>query len=139
MDQPSANNISVIDKIIRHMPATTLAPGPTVSSQNPKAALRRCCAAWKRSFNAYLDDPGVDENRGEYSAGLYAAKAYRNAMPVLIGLDGVRDFVACLAHGILIGAIEPEISGHLIYAAQIALRTAMAVTPDTLRPQLLKP
>jgi hypothetical protein len=52
-------------------PATTLAPGPTLSSSGSKAALRRCCAA----------------------------------------------------HGILIGAIDANKSGQLLYAAQVALGT----------------
>jgi hypothetical protein len=42
-------------------------------------------------------------------------------MPLLSGVDGVRDFIACTAHGILIGAIPPESSGQVLYAAQVAL------------------
>ena len=34
-----------------------------------------------------------------------AGEAYCNAMPMLVGYEGVRDFLACAAHGILIGAI----------------------------------
>jgi hypothetical protein len=42
-------------------------------------------------------------------------------MPLPVGYEGVRDFIACAAHGILIGAIPPEKSGQLLYAAQVAL------------------
>jgi hypothetical protein len=44
-------------------------------------------------------------------------------MPMLAGYEGIRDFVACAAHGILIGAIPPERGGQLLYAAQVALNT----------------
>jgi hypothetical protein len=56
---------------------------------------------------------------------IFAAKdasvAYCNAMPMLAGQDGVRDFLACVAHGILIGAIPKEKSGHLLAAARVTL------------------
>ena len=47
--------------------------------------------------------------------------AYCGAMPMLASYEGIRDFVACAAHGILIGAIPAERSGQLLYAAQVAL------------------
>jgi len=52
-----------------------------------------------------------------------ASVAYRNAMPLLAGYEGARDFVACVAHGILIGAIPENKAGQLLYAAQVALAT----------------
>jgi hypothetical protein len=42
-------------------------------------------------------------------------------MPQLSGRESIRDFIACTAHGILIGAIPPQQSGQLLYAAQVAL------------------
>ena len=53
-----------------------------------------------------------------------ADKAYCRAMPVLAGYDGVRNFTACVAHGILIGTIKESDSTKLLYAAQIALAIA---------------
>jgi hypothetical protein len=52
-----------------------------------------------------------------------AGEAYCNAMPMLVGYEGVRDFLACAAHGILIGAIPQDRAGKLLYAAQVALGT----------------
>jgi hypothetical protein len=52
-----------------------------------------------------------------------AAKAYRNAMPLLFGYESIRDFIACTAPGLLIGAIEGSQSSKLLYAAQVALAT----------------
>jgi hypothetical protein len=105
-------------------PATlnVLAPSLTTSSRigSPRAAIRRCCAAWQRAFDAYLyKDEGLRAN--EYLAADHAGAAYRNAMPVLSGRDGIRNFIACAAHGILMGAIPENRGGQLLYAAQVAM------------------
>jgi hypothetical protein len=42
-------------------------------------------------------------------------------MPAPDSLDNIRDFIACTAHGILIGAIPAERSSQLLCAAQVAL------------------
>jgi hypothetical protein len=125
-----------VDAALAYIPnSTTLAPGPGFGPDpkpsSPKAALRRCCAAWQRAFNAYMD-----ANKGDDIDKIFAAtdagEAYRNAMPMLAGYEGVRDFVACAAHGILIGAIPPAKSGQLLYAAQVALAT-LHLEPRTAR------
>jgi hypothetical protein len=41
-------------------------------------------------------------------------------MPSLTGEQNIRDFIACVAHGILLQAIEEKNGGKLLYAAQIA-------------------
>ena len=103
--------------------STTLAPGPASAPSNPKAALRRCCAAWQRAFNAYMKDADPENSMESTWAAKDASVAYRNAMPLLAGYEGARDFVACVAHGILIGAIPENNAGQLLYAAQVALAT----------------
>jgi len=110
---------------IEHNPAaTTLEPGPGPAPTSAKAALRRCCTAWQRAFNASMEDaPGGGSELDEVFAAKDAAVAYCNAMPLLATHEGVRDFVACAAHGILIGAIPPEKSSRLFQAAQVALAT----------------
>ena len=104
--------------------ATTLAPGPLTSTtakpSSPKAALRRCCAAWQRAFDAYMSTRKGD-NLDKIFATKPAAEAYCNAMPMLAGYEGIRDFITCTAHGILIGAIPKDRGGQLLYAAQVAL------------------
>ena len=99
-------------------PAPRLKPDPI----NARPAVRRCMAAWRRSFNAYMED-----SDGNHTDKIFAAneadKAYCNAMPLLSGYESIRDFIACTAHGILIGAIPPQKSGHILYAAQVALST----------------
>jgi hypothetical protein len=100
--------------------ATSLDPGPSSRPSNPKAALRRCNAAWQRVFDAYMETADPDDSSEKIWAANQAATAYCNAMPMLSGFEGIRDFIACAAHGILIGAIRNEKSGQLLYAAQVA-------------------
>ncbi len=105
-----------------HSPEPASAPAPTPEPTHARPALRRCCAAYRRAFNAYMeasDGDSYDKMKAAGEGGL----AYRNAMPLLSDYEGIRDFIACTAHGILIGAIPPERSGHLLYAAQVALAT----------------
>lgn len=40
--------------------------------------------------------------------------------PPLSGADNIRDFIACVAHGMLIAAIEGPAGARLLYAAQVA-------------------
>jgi hypothetical protein len=103
------------------LPTTTPDPRPT----NPKTAVRRCCAAWKRAFDAH-----VTEHDNKAWAARPAAEAYCNAMPMLSGYEGVRDFIACAAHGILINAIPQDRTSQLLYAAQVAL-AALRHAPKT--------
>ena len=107
-------------------PNKTLEPGPAQHPAGPKAALRHCCVAWKRAFKAYMEDPNADVPGDELFASKDAGEAYRNAMPLLVGYNGARDFIACAAHGILIGAIPKEDSGQILYAAQVALSIAQS-------------
>ena len=117
---------------ISHVPnSTTLAPGPGVKPSSPKAALRRCCAAWQRAFDAYIEEEGDGDSMDEIFAAKPAGVAYRNAMPMLVGYDGIRDFIACAAHGILIGAIPRDKGSQLLSAARVALadRPASRASP----------
>jgi hypothetical protein len=63
-----------------------------------------------------------------------AGTAYRNAMPMLAGYEGIRDFIACAAHGILNDAIPLNKSTKLLYAAQVALN-ALHFEPKQANPQ----
>jgi hypothetical protein len=120
-------------------PSTTLAPGPGAGGRNPKAAIRRCLAAWQSGYKASQKKSGRYDDDDIFAA-QDAGNCYCNAMPILSGQDGVRDFIACAAHGILIGAISPERSGQILYAAQVALsivqseRKSKSTTPETPTP-----
>jgi hypothetical protein len=91
-----------------------------LSKSNPalsNAAVARCCKAWKRVYRA----EGAED---EYDAPRKAAEAYRAALPPLTSRENCRDFIACIAQGMLLGAIEEKDGGKLLYAAQIALSAA---------------
>jgi hypothetical protein len=45
-------------------------------------------------------------------------------MPPLSTRASCRDFIACVAQGILLGAISEKDGGKLLYAAQVALAAA---------------
>jgi hypothetical protein len=84
--------------------------------ENP--AIARCYTAWQRVYQA-------EKAKGEHwiEASRKAGLAYRKAMPSLSGQENIPDFVACVAHGMLIGAIEGKNGTKLLYAAQVALST----------------
>lgn len=112
-------------------------PAPLASSNNstqPSAqngpatgnlAVVRCLETYERAFKARLAKDG-----NQFSAATYAGRLYRAAMPAPSGRDGIRDFIACVAHGVLIGAIDAKDSKVLLYAAQVA-QSALRDNPAT--------
>jgi len=81
-------------------------------------AVANCYAAWQRVYKAEMA-------KGEHwiNASKSAGLSYRKAIPLLSGQANIPDFVACVAHGMLIGAIEGKNGTKLLYAAQVALTT----------------
>ena len=118
MDHPSKEAITLIHSLLHPAPAPSFKPGPAAMIAGPKSAVRRCNTAWRRAFKAYMEN---NDDGSEYCAAEEASEAFRNAMPLLDSYSGVRDFIACAAHGILIGAIPRERGGQLLYAAQVAM------------------
>lgn len=87
-------------------------------SPNPSTAVSRCCDAWNRCFKT------PSAKREPFGPALMdARRAYCEAMPQLVGYENIRDFVACVAQGILLGAISEPQSSRLLYAAQVAQST----------------
>lgn len=84
-------------------------PGPA------SVAMTRCGQAYARTLKTALA-------RGQaYSDANHAAnKAYRLTMPGLVDSESVLDFIACVAQGMLMGAITESQSARLLYAAQVA-------------------
>jgi hypothetical protein len=93
------------------------APQPS-SAATANPAVARCLSAWDPIYKAE-----IAKGHHRITATRVAAPFYCNAMPQLCGYDNIRDFVACAAHGILIGAIDGNSAGKLLYAAQVALAT----------------
>lgn len=88
------------------------------SSPNPEnPAIERCMTAWQTAYRA-----AIAKEKDKYSAAHQAALAYRNSMPSLYGdQDVISCFIACVAQGMLIGAIEGKNGTNLLYAARVAL------------------
>ena len=78
-------------------------------------AVARCCDAGTRAYRTVLA-----KERNRFEASKAASEAYRLAMPPLVGAESIRDFIACVAHGMLIGAIGSDDGARLLYAAQVA-------------------
>ena len=113
-----------IAKAIRPLPeAATITLPPLPASSTSRAALRRCRAAWKRAIDRCIKQESIHSAPDRDSLLRTAAPVYCAAMPALDSTEGLRDFIACTAHGILIGAIPKKRAGQLLQSAQTALRT----------------
>lgn len=96
----------------------------TVEQSSPalaNPAIARCAKAWEDAYREQME-----EDDSEYDATIKAGEAYRAALPPLTNRDNCRDFIACVAHGMLLGAIPETSAGKLLYAAQVALGAARA-------------
>jgi hypothetical protein len=89
----------------------SLKSGPAAS--NP--AIAACCIAFVRTFRIVLE-----KEKSNYEAKDAAAVSFCAALPPLAGTDNVRDFVACVAHGVLLHVIDEKRASRLLYAAQVA-------------------
>jgi hypothetical protein len=96
--------------------APTVAEESDAVPENP--AIARCLSAWARAYKA---EKAIKNDH--YEAVRKGNHNYCKAMPRLSGYDNIRDFIACVAHGMLIGAIDWDYSTKLLYAAQVALCT----------------
>ena len=103
-------------------------PQPSIAvSTNP--AIARCHLGWDPVYNHY-----IAKGWHRLSASRHAAYFYRAAMPPFTSPQNILDFIACAAHGILIGAIDPKEASRLIYAATAAL-TALRAMPASPNPE----
>ena len=117
---------------------TAAVPEAVPRASSPRPAVRRCCNAWQRAFDAYVSAHKANTG-SEVFARDPASVAYCNAMPILSGFDSIRDFIACVAQGVLIGAIPESKAGHLLYSARMALATIQSKAKLTGSPPLNPP
>jgi hypothetical protein len=85
----------------------------TPVSSNP--VVTRCCDAGTRAYRSVFA-----KKNNAFDASAAASEAFRLAMPPLTGTENIRDFIACVAHGMIIGAIRSGDGARLLYAAQVA-------------------
>ena len=105
-----------------------LKSGSLIGTAPANTAIARCREAWQLRFKAEESN-----GKGDVLAAHYADASYCDAMPALVDHDSIRDFIACTAHGMLIGAIPCENGTQFLYAAKVALTTLRR------EPQLTKP
>jgi len=105
----------------------------TSGESNP--AVFRCCQAWRAAYNNLRK-----KGKSDRSASEAADDAYCNAMPPLFGVRNIRNFIACVTYGSVIGVIEGPDCTRLLYAAQVAHTTRRVRTrkPKTDRPSAKK-
>jgi hypothetical protein len=89
---------------------------PIAVPENP--AIARCMNGWTCAYKMEKA-----KKNDHYEAVRKGNLGYRKAMPRLSGYENIRDFIACTAHGMLIGAIDGDDGARLLYAAQVALGT----------------
>lgn len=92
------------------VPNPVSAPAP-----EPISAVARCVAARNEARS-----DAFARSQPRYTADDAGARAFRNAMPSLLGAENIRDFIACVTQGMLIGVIENKDATKLLYAAQVA-------------------
>jgi hypothetical protein len=95
-------------------PAVTDQSSPLPPTRN--AAVLRCCAARESSLRE-----SRAKNRDNYDTKKFANYAYCDAMPDLSGHENIRDFIACVAHGMVTGVIDAIEGPKFLYAAQVAI------------------
>jgi hypothetical protein len=97
---------------------------PIAAYANP--AVARCLNAWARANKA---ERAKGKNRSE--ASIEADCAYRDAMPPLAGDENIRDFIACVAHAMIVNIFMDSTATKLLYAAQVAHMTTRSHSAQT--------
>jgi len=94
--------------IVRLAEATNVYPLPNL-------AVEICLQSYISGKKELLDKGGKAEN-----VELAARMAYAANLPKLSNADCIRDFIACVVHGMAIGAIPSSEGTRLLYGAQVA-------------------
>jgi hypothetical protein len=88
-------------------PKTGTTPAETPAS-DAEDAVDRCCEAWDNAYAA------------EYPKNASEWDAEKVAMCTPSSEDTIRDFIACVTQGILLGVFKEKQATQLLYAAQVA-------------------
>lgn len=111
-DAPKLGQIGIDEAEIKRQLSL---PDP-LDSVPKSVAVVRCIQSWNRTMMKEIA-AGTDI----LLARKLANGSYRMAMPSLVGLANIRDFIACVSQGLLMGAVQSKDSTKLLYAAQVAL------------------
>jgi hypothetical protein len=105
-----------MSEVIEITPTSSAAEEPITALENP--AIAHCMSAWSCAWKI-AEKADRSDIYNSHRSGI----AYRHAMPPLTGEENIRDFIACVAQGMLIGAISGPDGARLLYAAQVAHTT----------------
>jgi hypothetical protein len=101
-------------------------------SRSPRArisALARCICAKQRAYKEALA-----AGKPDYCADRIGDRAFLRAMPPLSAVDGIRDFIVCVAYAVTTEVIRHKDAAPLLDAARRALRQ-MAKTASSPGPR----
>ncbi len=104
--------------------SSEMSPAEERAAASTHSAVDTCCDAWMRTHEAVLANGGH-----KLAAHMQANTAYCRAMPPLSGPQNIRDFIACVAHGMLINVFLHSSATKLLYAAQVAHNTLPKRSP----------
>lgn len=78
-------------------------------------AVLHCWTAYKQTY-------AIESGKGATHADAYeqGTTAYRDAIPCISDPESLREFITCVAHGMVLKVIPNEDGGKLLYAANVA-------------------
>ena len=79
-------------------------------------AVARSVVAAHKAFLA-----AIANGKPDFVAESEGAAEFRRAMPPLVGQGNIREFIACVAYGMMIRAFDSTDGARLLYAAQCAV------------------
>jgi hypothetical protein len=94
---------------------------PCIHKETRNAALHRCCQARNR---AIADCKGL--NISDYQSADIAAENYLAALPDLASIQEIKDYAACINHGIAISVLKPADGNAMLATARIVMQTLRA-------------
>lgn len=90
---------------------------PCIHTETRNAAVHRCCQARNR---ALADCKGLQLL--EYQAGNLGAEAFLAALPDLNSIQDIKDYAACINHGIALSVLAPSDGNAMLATARVVLR-----------------
>src|ERR1700746_657523 len=99
---------------------------PDSSPALENTAVAHCCEVWERTRRQ-----AREAGNSIVISRVAGHKAFQKSLPPLSGLQNIENFIACVAHGMLIGAILSQYGSRLLYAAQVAMAAAHSLAAQS--------
>ena len=110
-------------------------PGQNIESGIPSSTIPRQAALQKcQEAYASAKSEAETQNKSLRDVNELAGAAFCRAMPPLRGRANIREFIDCVAHGMLINAIPANQGSKLLYAAQVAFTATNGAKKTKNRP-----